>query len=72
MSVCSLSVATFHSKASVTHRVFHSTSLRELQLLISYISKRKRTRTHVLGDFVATNKYGAYWLLLVSVDVKLN
>ena len=29
------------------------------------------TRTH-LGDFIPTDKFRAYWLLLVSIDVILN
>ena len=47
----------------ITHRVFHWHSLREL-LLISYISKWKRTRTHLSSAwFISTDKCGAYWLL---------
>ena len=40
--------------------------------LASRVTADKRTRTHLLGDFIPTDKYGAYWLLLVSADVILN
>ena len=40
----------------------------ELAIIVHFAVKLL-IRTHLLGDFISTDKYGAYWLLLVSVDI---
>ena len=40
--------------------------------IIVHFAVKLLIRTHLLGDFISTDKYRASWLLLVSVDVILN